>query len=247
MPESYELGCFLLFGIIIPMPPLNNFLSFKGRLSLANYWKFFLYLVIPSYFVVSYFPFGDNFLSIILFLLFLPITVRRLHDVNKSGILLLPLVFIILFSLLASFFNLSLGIIALSLAIFIALPLGFFIFKQLFSKGDEGENKYGFPESETILQKEDVQLVKNSNRFRIIRNWLNILVIVPASLVILGMITMFFFQDDDYFFVIAASCIFLYLLFIYFLLKENRITEASIKEVVDVNQNINSAQTDNQL
>jgi len=109
---------------------LNNYFSFKGRL---NRWKYFIYLlplVITAslpYVTVLLIPttylYQDDITTIILLILRISLSVRRLHDLNITGWLLLIqlLFFITAIDLILIIFDLYL----------------------LFVPGTKGANKYG--------------------------------------------------------------------------------------------------------
>ena len=112
----------------------KNYASFKGRASRSEYWSYIIIAALPSYLLLFYVggwidsnPDSDSFqatigvlFTLIIFLvLFLPtlaVTVRRLHDLNRSGwwvlLTMIPGVYLLL--LIAFLF-----------------------------KGSAGENKYG--------------------------------------------------------------------------------------------------------
>ena len=96
--------------------------SFNGRASRAEYWFFILSMIplfIAGFLVYSHFSFGNYFLNpnpfplnecfyiflFILFILCIPVTVRRLHDVKKSAwwllwLIVFPVGILVLFALM---------------------------------------------------------------------------------------------------------------------------------------------------
>ncbi|MDY5481212.1 MAG: DUF805 domain-containing protein [Veillonella caviae] len=69
----------------------NKYATFSGRASRKEYWSFVLFSIIVSI-VVSIidvsFDFNEiliNIVSVIFFIPSISVTVRRLHDLNKSG------------------------------------------------------------------------------------------------------------------------------------------------------------------
>lgn len=106
----------------------KKFFDFKGRAKRSEYWCFLLFILlfyIPFLFFVGlYLTTSDyifNFIYLFFTLIVLPplisVTVRRLHDIDKSGWFML------------------LGLIP---------PIGFFILLYLLAqKGTQGPNKYG--------------------------------------------------------------------------------------------------------
>lgn len=109
---------------------LNNYFSFKGRL---NRWKFFIYLLpliifdLFLYVITLLMPaihINLDTFTIIIFLIFkISLSVKRLHDLDKTGwfLLIQVLFFIPAINLILSLFNLYL----------------------LFAPGTKGVNKYG--------------------------------------------------------------------------------------------------------
>ena len=98
----------------------KKYFCFEGRASRAEFWQWFLAVVIVN-FVLSIIPGAGKFLSPLFFLAillpFLGVTARRLHDRGKSGwlqlIALIPIVGFII-------------------VLIMCIP-----------EGDAGENKYG--------------------------------------------------------------------------------------------------------
>jgi uncharacterized membrane protein YhaH (DUF805 family) len=87
----------------------KNYANFEGRATRQEYWMFYLFYVLFSIAtVVADIVLGLGFLNVIYLLaLFLPtigVTIRRLHDIGKSGwwnfIVLIPLVGVIWFLVL---------------------------------------------------------------------------------------------------------------------------------------------------
>ena len=67
----------------------SRIFDYSSRASRAEYWWFFLFGGI-IYTLYHYFKLQDNAVCVYLFLFFfvtpnLPLSVRRLHDINKSG------------------------------------------------------------------------------------------------------------------------------------------------------------------
>ena len=105
---------------------IKKYAVFKGRTSRRDYWIFTLIHFLISFIMLMTFSvFGLEYLSIlfVLYILFsflptISITVRRLHDIGKSGYFILVL-----------------------LIPYIGI---FWIFLLTIISGNEGENKYGY-------------------------------------------------------------------------------------------------------
>lgn len=105
---------------------IKKYAVFKGRTSRRDYWIFTLIHFLISFIMLMTFSvFGLEYLSIlfVLYILFsflptIAITVRRLHDIGKSGYFILVL-----------------------LIPYIGI---FWIFLLTIISGNEGENKYGY-------------------------------------------------------------------------------------------------------
>ena len=124
----------------------DKYANFKGRASRSEFWFFYLFLLIGYAIAIS-----TMFISIKLFIGILSIfilaviipslavTVRRLHDVNKSGwFILLPLPFDIMERALErSSEDLSL---VFSVA---ALGLYIYLFVLYCTDGDKKDNRFG--------------------------------------------------------------------------------------------------------
>ena len=124
----------------------DKYANFKGRASRSEFWFFYLFLVIGYAITIS-----TMFISIKLFIGILSIfilamiipsiavTVRRLHDINKSGLfILLPLPFEIMERLLEKSSE------GLSL-LFLVISLGLYIYLLVLycTDGDKKNNRFG--------------------------------------------------------------------------------------------------------
>ncbi len=70
----------------------EKYVDFNGRGSRAEYWYFFLFMVavnIVGYILGMFIPFISLLITIALFLPTITAGVRRLHDTNKTGWLML--------------------------------------------------------------------------------------------------------------------------------------------------------------
>lgn len=100
--------------------PFKRYDDFNGRSERAEYWYFFLFNLLITgffYFIVPYFYWIGVIYSLGTFIPHIAVTIRRLHDINRSGwwflILFVPLIGVIVFTM--------------------------FLIKE----GDEGKNQYG--------------------------------------------------------------------------------------------------------
>ena len=124
----------------------DKYANFKGRASRSEFWFFYLFLVIGYAISIS-----TMFISIKLFIgtisifalaMIIPsiaVTVRRLHDINKSGwFILLPLPFDIMERVLEKSSE------GLSL-VFLVISLGLYIYLLLLycTDGDKKNNRFG--------------------------------------------------------------------------------------------------------
>ena len=124
----------------------DKYANFKGRASRSEFWFFYLFLVIGYAISIS-----TMFISIKLFIgtilifslaMIIPsiaVTVRRLHDINKSGwFILLPLPFDIMQRVLEE------SSAGLSL-VFLVISLGLYIYLLVLycTDGDKKNNRFG--------------------------------------------------------------------------------------------------------
>ena len=138
---------------------LKKYAVFTGRASRQEYWMFFLFNVIIgivlsivdavastkySYYTASGLPikigYIQNLYSLVVLLPNLAVSVRRLHDVNKSGKLLLLLLVptvLLFWAALAGAFPL------VALMGVVILGIGIWFLVLYCTKGTEGPNKYG--------------------------------------------------------------------------------------------------------
>jgi uncharacterized membrane protein YhaH (DUF805 family) len=147
---------------------LKNFNVFKGRSSRKEFWRFVLaaFIVAVALSILSAIPFLGRLFGIVLNLyelaiiaLSVSVGIRRLHDVNKSGWLMLPYIIgfvpvIIIMFIMSFTVSRSPGLMLLSGGLmFLYGLLGFFgivaavgaiILVVFWSReGNPGENKYG--------------------------------------------------------------------------------------------------------
>ncbi|PIR04208.1 MAG: hypothetical protein COV59_03425 [Candidatus Magasanikbacteria bacterium CG11_big_fil_rev_8_21_14_0_20_39_34] len=107
------------------LQPFKKYAVFEGRASRAEYWGFILIIFILAIIILlpislmtgAAYETVVNIFAVFLFLPSLAVTVRRLHDINKSG-----------------------WYVLLNLIPFIG---GLILFIFAVKSGDQGDNKYG--------------------------------------------------------------------------------------------------------
>lgn len=128
-----------------------GFFSLNGRSNRMEYFK--IYILIVLFGIINYFYFiptaKDQYVSFyiitycILYVLFLPITVRRLHDSNLSGIC----VFIEIVPSILSYINKIILVESNYFLSVIAFIIDIYYLYLTFRKGNDFKNKYGFSDS----------------------------------------------------------------------------------------------------
>ncbi|MGN0903490.1 MAG: DUF805 domain-containing protein [Succinivibrio sp.] len=139
----------------------NNYFNFKGRASRKIFWNTILaYILIGiAVSIISLIP----ILGALIYLVWtlgtlipmLAIQVRRLHDVNKSGLLLLApyavLIVAVIFFLIAAAAQ-SPALAYIGIALYVAtFALYVYIIVLFCLKGTDGQNNFGDPAVENIL------------------------------------------------------------------------------------------------
>lgn len=134
------------------MRPLKKFADFKGRASRSEFWIFFLFvLIVQAVARVVDLMFGGGLLAgafsmlaaVLLFVPQLAVTVRRLHDVGRSGReLLVPGLMLLAMPLFLMFRGLIAGIVALGYY-GVVLLLFAHLFMLLIKKGSTIPNRHG--------------------------------------------------------------------------------------------------------
>ena len=136
----------------------ENYANFSGRARRSEYWYFTLVNLIFAIATTAIdktldLKFGVNSLySLAVFIPGLAVSVRRLHDVGKSGWLLLIVYLVIIaaavtlvvtgFATMGVSFSAGMGV-GLIVPIIIILALVIWMLVLFCTNGDEGENKYG--------------------------------------------------------------------------------------------------------
>ena len=114
----------------------------QRRASRSEFWWFFLFQIIVGL-IVGWIPFLDVIISLALFLPGLAVTVRRLHDINRTGWWMLLLIF---FGAPGAFFGAYGGGLLLALlGMQFGILAGFFVLtiRFLVWPSDPGPNRYG--------------------------------------------------------------------------------------------------------
>jgi uncharacterized membrane protein YhaH (DUF805 family) len=129
---------------------LKKYADFKGRASRAEFWTFFLFVLVAQAVAgVVDLLFGGRggayslLAGVLLFVPQLAVTVRRLHDVNRSGReLAVPFLMLLAMPLFVMFRGLIAGIITLGYS-GIVLLLFAHLLLLLIKQGSSIPNKYG--------------------------------------------------------------------------------------------------------
>ncbi len=127
---------------------LKNYFNFKGRASRKEYWMFiFINFLIETVFFVTMLTVGDiaatlsGIYSLALFIPTMAVTVRRFHDVHRSGWLLLGVYAVAGVGAAVGSFVDSLSFFILFLIVMLVIVI--WIWYVLLKAGDVGDNKYG--------------------------------------------------------------------------------------------------------
>ena len=140
----------------------ENYLNFNGRARRSEYWYFTLANIIISVLLMIVdkalgLKIGiSNLYSLAVFLPGLAVAVRRLHDIGKSGklllllyVLMIILVVIMVFSSLSLFMSGMSGVsgempgIGFFIPLLLILAIAIWMIVLFCTNGDEGTNKYG--------------------------------------------------------------------------------------------------------
>ena len=124
----------------------KHYMDFNGRVARTQFWQYILvYVVIAVVFAILRLQILSNVLALALFLPSLGIAIRRLHDIDKSGwLVLLPMIPGVLMGLtLFIFYPLAM---VLGLA---AFACGIYLIYLYAQPGTVGANQYG-PDPSTV-------------------------------------------------------------------------------------------------
>ncbi|WP_160120733.1 DUF805 domain-containing protein [Rhodovarius lipocyclicus] len=128
---------------------LNKYVSFAGRARRAEYWYFMLFNLILTAVAgvldqmvgMELSPFS-TIVSLVLFLPMLAVSVRRLHDLDKSGWwLLAPMLGLVV--MIPAYTSLEAAIVLLWLGGLIAFGTGVLLLVWFLSRGTMGANRFG--------------------------------------------------------------------------------------------------------
>ena len=142
---------------------LKNYVGFSGRARRKEFWMFVLFNAIITFVLsivgeILHTEILSAIYALVMFLPSLAVQVRRLHDVNKSGaMLVIPVIFSIIIviiltavmvSALGAVVTGSMGGFGVYAILFFALCLADIIFSIVLlvwfcKEGDRGANKYG--------------------------------------------------------------------------------------------------------
>ena len=129
----------------------KKYFKLSGRASRQEYWKFIAIMFLSSILIAilkTIFRYSSlstlimviaNIWSIFLIIPHWTVAVRRLHDTNKSGwMLLLPFTIGIIVFVIVNLIN---SLMPIAMIIFALIPI--YLFYLFVKKGDVGPNKYG--------------------------------------------------------------------------------------------------------
>jgi uncharacterized membrane protein YhaH (DUF805 family) len=135
----------------------KKYLVIDGRASRSEYWWFLLFAAFAPLLLIILIAFlysgeeSENFYSVIVLIFYLPIiipwitvSVRRLHDLDKSGKIYIPLIALELILTLDIYFPGSNSNFILIID-FISWVLTVYFFIIFMFKGSNKKNKYGRP------------------------------------------------------------------------------------------------------
>ena len=136
---------------------LKKYLVIDGRASRSEYWWFLLFASFAPLILIALFAFlysgeeSENFYSVITLIFYLPIiipwitvSVRRLHDLDKSGKILIPVIVLELILTLDVYFPGSNSKFILIIDSISWVLTVYFLIIFMF-KGSNKKNKYGSP------------------------------------------------------------------------------------------------------
>ncbi|MGL6623615.1 DUF805 domain-containing protein [Aeromonas veronii] len=64
---------------------MKNYFNFKGRASLSEFWWFYVFGMVLSFSSAALHPYISMLITLVFLMPSLTVTVRRLHDTNRSG------------------------------------------------------------------------------------------------------------------------------------------------------------------
>ncbi len=138
----------------------SKYATFSGRASRAEYWYFFLFTIIAGAALSAIDTTVASAFSIANFLPNIAVAVRRLHDTNRSGKLIIALILVevILFFVVVVSFAVGLsgaisgvsdaatgGSIGVLVGVVLFVALAIYWIYLMAKRGDEGPNRFGNP------------------------------------------------------------------------------------------------------
>jgi len=117
----------------------NKFATFEGRARRREYWAFYLFNVI-----ICMVPFIGTLIGLVLMIPYLAVTVRRMHDIGKSGYSLLGLMGVWAVSCIGIGFSMFADMLMLIIpCILVAMGAGVMFLIWTVKDSQPGENQYG--------------------------------------------------------------------------------------------------------
>jgi uncharacterized membrane protein YhaH (DUF805 family) len=138
----------------------SKYATFSGRASRAEYWYFFLFTIIAGAALSAIDATLASAFSIANFVPNIAVAVRRLHDTNRSGKLIIALIAVevILFLVVVVSFAVGLsgaisgvsnaatgGSIGVLIGVVLFVALAIYWIYLMAKRGDEGPNRFGNP------------------------------------------------------------------------------------------------------
>jgi uncharacterized membrane protein YhaH (DUF805 family) len=135
--------------------PFKRYFDFSGRSSRAEYWYFTVLSLFVTLFILllqmmsgqlgrpGALSVANSIFGLATFIPSLAVAVRRLHDINQSGFVLLKYIFGFAAILIAIPFAMFIGFFAVGLVVLAAIVLGLKYLMLMVTEGDRGPNLYG--------------------------------------------------------------------------------------------------------
>ena len=135
--------------------PFKRYFDFSGRSSRAEYWYFTALGLFVSLFILllqmmsgelgrpGALSVVNSLFGLATFIPSIAVAVRRLHDINQSGFVLLKYIFGFAVILIAIPFAMFIGFFAVGLVVLAAIVVGLKYLMLMVTEGDRGPNLYG--------------------------------------------------------------------------------------------------------
>ena len=116
---------------------LTQYVGFSGRACRSEFWWFFLFT-----WIIDSLLWGivENIVSLAIFLPIQAMSIRRLHDINKSGWWLLPALTLFLFNIAERMVSFGFKSASLYFVSWVIVAVYVYVFTK---KGEVGDNLYG--------------------------------------------------------------------------------------------------------